>query len=893
MNTAVLIVCLASLLIIQTSCQNLSVNCIPPLESRYRAVNSGEIRAECFGGGDPCPLTRWSKITTLYTYPRENISVSIESTEVSSELFVCTSLNPTGIEHCFMSAYFETHERLYSISLSYLNPDQNYNYSGRDYDSIQCVFSSKSEDFIARESEVLLSLLTVQKTWVTDESNLTNYIHIFYEFMCIIDQFGANFTKYNPFFGDNIYQSGLIISDFVSTIYTTEDDKYIELFTYLSASLIYLENYMNISNGQAERKELTECAVMAGIYTTPSTNPVTPFINKITDLIEFIINSNSSEIEEKIINTTKEFENFVDLIDQKMAQDNVLTDKIVLLVSQMLSALKSTNSSDSSNFPTSLLRTIQSLEIYIDKKIQGKESDTNQILIEDDIILISIIKINTSSMMQPLTLPNKTLIENQNSPIASIPVSVMEQVAMENNVLSFYISTISYDFDVFFADEAVTTRFLSLNFHLPQYSNFASTINITFSHDIGFIDDVTTAECIFFNNTDGLNNTGLKLLNYNEETIVCSTNHTTTFSAIVRFVRKPDRGEYLASKIVSFILIAFSFFAIFMSLLLFCLAGKTFFLNLPNLVYFNYAITLLFGCGTFLFLLPTAVLNRYFCVAAVFISQYAWISVFTWSLCVSIMLVYFSRIRKIHVRNIKPFTCYFIFGWGLPLIPCLITLLSTTPDYLQDYINYESMVENATCFLSNSLPHHTSWGLLGPVLILLFLNIILLTYLSIYLCWQMNICCGPKETREIDIKFKQNFRSLYIGFLSIILILGLPWIFLLVNVLCEYFIQVDLLSSIMEWLFLIINAPIGVVFFFAYTIKAKEVRNIFSRNIFTKNSNLRFKTSNTSPTHQSPPLPTSMPRPRKRLTIITSPSSSLTSDLSPTSGFYDNPMYSP
>ena len=269
------------------------------------------------------------------------------------------------------------------------------------------------------------------------------------------------------------------------------------------------------------------------------------------------------------------------------------------------------------------------------------------------------------------------------------------------------MSTITFDINVLFANDAQTTRFLTLNFNPQQLSNiiFADTIKIMFTHNIEYIDGATYASCISFASGDGVNTTGLKLVTYNNQLIVCSTNHVTSFAAIVRFNRTVDRTEFLASKIVSFILVAFSFFALSISIILFCLAGRTFFLNLPNLVYFNYAIALLLGCACYVFLLPTAVLNDYYCVVAVFITQYTWIAVFAWSFCISIMLVYFFNVKKVvKVRNIKPLIFYCLFGWGVPIFPCAITLFVSIPNNHTDYIHYKSMKENATCFLSKRTP---------------------------------------------------------------------------------------------------------------------------------------------------------------------------------------------
>lgn len=209
-------------------------------------------------------MTTWTRIKTLETYSQNISHFSVELNQVNHELYMCTARSPKGIERCFVGAYFESYDRLYEIIQQYISTDNTYNLAAVEYDSVICIFGYERIDFVARESEILLSLLIVYKGNTTDETNLMNFLRIFYEFMCVIDDNIANFAIYNPFFGDNIYQSGLIISELVSAIFAEEEERYQELFTYLFTSLLHLENNMNISYGVRDRKILTQFAVDSG-----------------------------------------------------------------------------------------------------------------------------------------------------------------------------------------------------------------------------------------------------------------------------------------------------------------------------------------------------------------------------------------------------------------------------------------------------------------------------------------------------------------------------------------------------------------------------------------------------------------------------------------------------
>ena len=239
------------------------MRCVPPIQDRYRAVHGGEIISECIGLGDPQPTTSWHSINGLIYTTENSNTVSIEFSNVKSELFFCSAHNKYGIERCYLGAYFESYSRLYTVILQFLNASHAYNLSLDNYGNIQCTFDSLSVEFVARESEVLLSLLIVQKTKITDLSTLTYYIHIFYEFMCAVNKNSTVFTIYNPYFGDNIHQSGKIISELTSEIMSDDDLK--EIFVYLFTSLVYLEKNMNISLGEGDRRILTDFALREGI----------------------------------------------------------------------------------------------------------------------------------------------------------------------------------------------------------------------------------------------------------------------------------------------------------------------------------------------------------------------------------------------------------------------------------------------------------------------------------------------------------------------------------------------------------------------------------------------------------------------------------------------------
>ena len=557
-----------------------------------------------------------------------------------------------------------------------------------------------------------------------------------------------------------------------------------------------------------------------------------------------------------------QFKSVINQINPIEAQNQEIYNRIVNLTSILLEHIVTVDRTGN-QIPSALATVILVFEEFVDSRIRfllnNDSFETENVIIGSVQVVIQ--RIDLSNQLNDVMIPEQTPIQ-ETSPAAHIPVSVIKQFAKENNASSLYILAIVFNLSVVI-EQAQTTQFLSLSFHLPA-DILTGTENMTFSQNINFtfpytIDNslVSQPECFFLNSSQRIETAGVELVGVNEQFITCATNHLTSFAAIIRFGRETNRNEFLASKIVSFLLLSCSFLALSISLLIFCLIGKPFFRSLPNLIYFNYAVALTLACGVFIFLLPTGVLNAHYCIVSSLFAQYIWIAVFSWSACISIVLIQFFKEKRIF-EELRYFILYFLLGWGLPFIPVSITFFFTIPNgVINDYILYEPLLDNQTCFLSNSSPSHAVWGMLVPILILLILNSLALLYLTVKLCWKLT------PNTKLSVTFYDQYKLMYIQFLVLISILGLPWFFLVINSLTSYFSQNENLKIIFEWIFIIINSPIGVVFFFAYTIKNPQVKNLFSGDpkftIFTSQSAV----THFSPVEECKTLPASLPKPRK------------------------------
>ena len=124
----------------------------------------------------------------------------------------------------------------------------------------------------------------------------------------------------------------------------------------------------------------------------------------------------------------------------------------------------------------------------------------------------------------------------------------------------------------------------------------------------------------------------------------CYTDHLTSFAV---FVTPRDLGpDNRIASIVSYAVVSISFISLIVSLVLFILSGKKFFKVEANIVYFNYCLSLTLAFGLFLFGIETGKFNEIVCKIIAFLLHYLWLSVFVWTLCNGILIIYKLTLGK-------------------------------------------------------------------------------------------------------------------------------------------------------------------------------------------------------------------------------------------------------
>ena len=104
--------------------------------------------------------------------------------------------------------------------------------------------------------------------------------------------------------------------------------------------------------------------------------------------------------------------------------------------------------------------------------------------------------------------------------------------------------------------------------------------------------------------------------------------------------------NYIASDYFGYVLGSLSTICLILSLILFLAAGKNFFRIEANVVYFNCCLAMFIAMTLYLFTSRTFAFNRYLCMATAFLLHYTWLALFSWMLCIGLLILYSVTIGK-------------------------------------------------------------------------------------------------------------------------------------------------------------------------------------------------------------------------------------------------------
>ena len=142
------------------------------------------------------------------------------------------------------------------------------------------------------------------------------------------------------------------------------------------------------------------------------------------------------------------------------------------------------------------------------------------------------------------------------------------------------------------------------------------------------------------------------------------------------------------------------------------------------------------------------------------------------------------------------------FGWIFPLLIPIITI-AVARDYYVDVSRH--------CFLN--VIGGVIWAFIAPILTMILINTIFLI-IAIIRIIQTKYSATNDNARKI-------VKDALITGLVLTPVLGLPWLILIFNVAIQH--------SVLEWVFIIVNGLMGLVFLLVVVLRNKEVLEVFKK----------------------------------------------------------------
>ncbi|XP_078656427.1 adhesion G protein-coupled receptor L2-like isoform X7 [Branchiostoma floridae x Branchiostoma belcheri] len=176
-----------------------------------------------------------------------------------------------------------------------------------------------------------------------------------------------------------------------------------------------------------------------------------------------------------------------------------------------------------------------------------------------------------------------------------------------------------------------------------------------------------------------------------------------------------------------------------------------------------------------------------------FLASFAWMCLEGFQLYVMVIEVFESQYSRLKY--------YYLFGYGVPLVVVGVSAA----------IDHRSYGTEKYCWLQ--LDNYFIWSFVGPVCLILLLNVIFLT-IAMYKMY-VHITHKPDQTRTNTLK------SWLKGSAVLLCLLGLTWAFGLLYINAE--------SVVMAYAFTITNAFQGVFIFIFHCLMQKKVQKEFKR----------------------------------------------------------------
>lgn len=310
--------------------------------------------------------------------------------------------------------------------------------------------------------------------------------------------------------------------------------------------------------------------------------------------------------------------------------------------------------------------------------------------------------------------------------------------------------------------------------------------------------------------------------------ITCTPIHLTSF-AILLSSYTPTETDNTIQTILSVVTCSLSVVSLVVSLLCYLIlflrtrksAKNPFKPDSIFIIHINFCMALLLATLTFL-ISPFATWDRIPCTVIAGLQHYLWLSVFSWSLCEGIAIAWKIRFWD---RSQVLWPALIPLGWGLP-IPIVVITIPVTYSYYVDL--------SVGCWV-NSANNLKLISFILPILMTIPTNVL-------FYCYTLVTIYRLKEKVEDS---KKQIRSIIIGSLVLLPLLGIPW------VIGVFYVSKE--TAIFGYIFIILVGCQGVFFFIAHVARNSMIqdyvfkwKNLYGEHVQTNNKFVKLQSFQTS-----------------------------------------------
>ncbi|XP_051749050.1 adhesion G protein-coupled receptor E3-like [Ctenopharyngodon idella] len=336
---------------------------------------------------------------------------------------------------------------------------------------------------------------------------------------------------------------------------------------------------------------------------------------------------------------------------------------------------------------------------------------------------------------------------------------------------------------------------ISVTLHKTTNTKLTKPVNFTFKHIRKLVSNGSLS-CVYWNISEWIVD-GCSVLETNSSYTVCSCVHLSTFALIMQTSRPPENDSLLELLNLVCVIVGLVFFSLALLTFAFCQWRP----GVNNVARINICVSLLLAHILFLltqqflsFIRPLQVL----CAVISGVLHFLFLSGFMWMFIEAVLLfICVKNISQISSKKKREvFSTRFLCAIGYT-VPLVVVAMSAAVD--------PKGSDSEHCWIK--MDKDFIWSFLGPVAVILALNMIL--FVCIIISLNSNLKNLNAEVSQIKQKKIMTFKTM-----CQFVVLGCSWIL-------GFFING---SKELEIIFLILNSQQGTFIFLVYCVLNNEIR---------------------------------------------------------------------